>query len=610
MRNFVIIFVFISFFFSCKKQETTNYIDIKKYKKITKSNPEKTDSILKIISKLDIENKLSKDDKVWYTINVLPTIENSDDRIRYIKNTIKKISPKKGEIVTYLPILYNHLSIEYYQNNDFENAITSAFKGVEYALEVKKKYGLEKSNLEFSYYNLALAYRSAGDFVNYKKYLKSSLKTSTFEDSAGYIYQNLGDYYLSYKQIDSAYYYTKKARDDFEKLQNELSIADISLNLSTIYYEKKEYEKAKEELNEKTLQLLIDNKIISSLHYSLLAKTEVKLYDFQKAKLYLDKAKQLSDTDEELISYYEALADFDTATGNLSAANTDLRNLLKHNNKYHDQLVIDKSKELEKGFYLKQKDLQIKKLLLGNQVVNEKNKSKNILIFAILTLVVLLGIFYYLFTKNKALKAENERNVLEQKLFASQMSPHFIFNALSAIQAEVLSNNTKEANAYLTKFGKILQNVLLNTNQEYVSIASEYNNLINYIDLQKVRYKNFEYQTDIYEEITFDEDEIPPMLLQPLVENAIEHGLKTLSNGVLKIKIKKENNVLHCEIIDNGLGLNSGSKSNAISTNLIKKRLKFLTTKHKSKLHLTIENNENQVGVISKIIIPFKAKFS
>lgn len=607
MRNFIL-FIFGLLLLSCSNQDQSNYVNVKKYKDFIEAHPEKSDSILKIVSRFDKENKLKKDDKIWYISNVLFTLKDVDERIKLLKKTIKEVTPHNDEIVSNLPVLYNYLSFEYYQKNDFENAIKSAFKGVEYALIVKKNFGLKKSNLEFSYYNLALGYRSAGDFVNYKKYLKLSLKNSTFKDSKGYIFQNLGDYYLSYKQIDSAFYYTKMAKENYSKMNNEISMADISLNLATLYYEKQEYEKAKQELNSRTLQILIDNQYINAQHYALLGKIETKLNNLQSAKQNLDKSLQLIQTDEERINYYRALSEYYIKKGNLASSNEALNNLVKYNDKYHDQLIIDKSKTLEKGFYLKQKDLQIKKLLLENQVTSEKSKSKSILIFAILFLVLLLGIFYYLFSKNKELKAENQRNILEQKLFASQMSPHFIFNALSAIQAEVLNNNTKEANLYLTKFGKLLQNVLLNTNQEYVTIASEYKNLIHYIDLQKIRYKNFEYNLDVYEGIIDDEDEIPPMLLQPLVENAIEHGIKTLENGIIKIVIKKYNEVLQCQIIDNGKGLQANSKSNNISTSLIKKRLKYLSTKTNKKLDLIIENNSKS-GVTASIIIPYKAKF-
>lgn len=607
MRIFLI-FIFGFLLFSCSKQDQSNHVNVKEYRDFIEAHPQKSDSILKIVAQYNKENRLKKDDKIWFVSNVLPTLKDANERIDFLKKTIKEVTPNNDEIVANLPVLYNYISFEYYQKNDSENAIKSAFKGVEYALIVKKKFGLEKSNLEFSYYNLALGYRSAGDFVNYKKYLNLSLINSSFEDSKGYIFQNLGDYYLSYKQIDSAFYYTKMAKENYSKMNNKISMADISLNLATLYYEKQEYEKAKQELNPETLHLLIDSEIINAQHYALLGKIEVKLNNLQSAKQYLDKSLQLIQIDEEKINYYSALSDYYIKKGNLAASNEALINLVKYNDKYHDQLIIDKSKTLEKGFYLKQKDLQIKKLLLENQITSEKSKSKSILIFAILFLVLILGIFYYLFSKNKELKAENQRNILEQKLFASQMSPHFIFNALSAIQAEVLNNNTKEANLYLTKFGKLLQNVLLNTNQEYVTIASEYKNLINYIDLQKIRYKNFEYKLDVYEGITDDEDEIPPMLLQPLVENAIEHGIKTLEHGIIKIVIKKYHEVLQCQIIDNGIGLNSNSKSNNISTSLIKKRLKYLSTKTNEKLDLTIENNSKS-GVTSSISISYKTKF-
>jgi LytS/YehU family sensor histidine kinase len=187
-----------------------------------------------------------------------------------------------------------------------------------------------------------------------------------------------------------------------------------------------------------------------------------------------------------------------------------------------------------------------------------------------------------------------------------------MFNALSAIQAEVLSNNSKVANNYLTKFGQLLQNVLTSTTQEYISINVEYKNLVNYIQLQEIRFKNFTYKLDVFEGIEDDEDLIPPMLLQPLVENAIEHGLKGLDyNGVLVLTIKKFGDYLACEITDNGNGLriDFNKSKPSLSTSLIKQRLQFLSKEFNIDCDLNISNNLTGNGVVSKIKIPYKSRF-
>lgn len=365
------------------------------------------------------------------------------------------------------------------------------------------------------------------------------------------------------------------------------------------------YQKAKNELNPNILKTLRDNGFLKSTELILLSNIELKSNNIELAKDYANQSLVYAESNHDIIHSYTILKDIALKQHDYKASIGYSDSTKIYTEKLYDLKLLEKTKELEKGFYLKQKDLRIKELEFRNKVASQRNKFIAIISFSLLAL---FGVFYYLYSKNRQLQSENNKNLLEQKLFASQMSPHFIFNALSAIQAEVLKNNVKEANTYLIKFGKLLQNILINTNQEFVSISSEFNNLIHYVDLQRIRYRNFEYELNTYEGITDDEDEIPPMLLQPLVENAIEHGLKTQENGLLKIVIKKIDSILQCQIIDNGMGLNSNSKSNNISTSLIRKRLKYLAIKKHKVLYLKIENNPKQ-GVTSTITIPYQTKF-
>jgi sensor histidine kinase YesM len=233
-----------------------------------------------------------------------------------------------------------------------------------------------------------------------------------------------------------------------------------------------------------------------------------------------------------------------------------------------------------------------------------------LLLLLLLSVVIVIAIYQHY--NSKKIKEESNRIVLEQKLFAAQINPHFIFNALSAVQAEILSNNPKQASNYLASFGQLLQSILVGTTQEYIGIAQEYKNLQQYLTLQKIRFTTFEYTITAYEGIENDETQIAPMLIQPLVENAIEHGIKRSDKkGEIELRFHKTDHTFICEVLDNGNGLTSidGKGKLSISTQLIRKRLEYLSNTFKSVAFLTIENRIDSKGVVSKIVMPIIKAF-
>lgn len=159
---------------------------------------------------------------------------------------------------------------------------------------------------------------------------------------------------------------------------------------------------------------------------------------------------------------------------------------------------------------------------------------------------------------------------LERRLLRSQMDPHFIFNALGNIQSMILQKETAPAVSYLSKFAKLTRQVLEHSRLETISLEEEINTLKHYIELQQLRLNNsFTYHIACEEDVDAG-TQIPPLLIQPFVENAIEHGLKPLSHTsgcLLTITFKQHSDAQHliCTITDNGIGL-TASKSRKTNT--------------------------------------------
>jgi LytS/YehU family sensor histidine kinase len=118
---------------------------------------------------------------------------------------------------------------------------------------------------------------------------------------------------------------------------------------------------------------------------------------------------------------------------------------------------------------------------------------------------------------------------LESKFLRSQMNPHFVFNSLNSIQSFVLKNDSQSAHYFLGKFSKLMRDILENTKADKIPLKKEIEMLNNYLDLERMRCDNsFEYKITIAPEIALDAIKIPGMFIQPIVENAIVHGVNSL----------------------------------------------------------------------------------
>ena len=160
--------------------------------------------------------------------------------------------------------------------------------------------------------------------------------------------------------------------------------------------------------------------------------------------------------------------------------------------------------------------------------------------------------------KEEARQTAINKQIAEIKMMAlrSQMNPHFIFNSLNSIQHFITTHEKEEALHYLSKFSKLIRKILENSRQNTVSVSNELELLKLYIQLEQLRFSNkFDYHISIDEKIDIENTEIPPLLIQPYIENAIQHGLiNKSSKGDLWLSLERNNGLLVCKIEDNGIG--------------------------------------------------------
>jgi LytS/YehU family sensor histidine kinase len=180
--------------------------------------------------------------------------------------------------------------------------------------------------------------------------------------------------------------------------------------------------------------------------------------------------------------------------------------------------------------------------------------------------LIVFGIFKYRIgqiRKEGQLKTDYEKKLAEVEMTSlrTQMNPHFLFNSLNSIKRYIVRNDAISASDYLTKFSRLVRLILHNSKRSRVPLEDELEALKLYVELESLRFEGkFTYQIEIAKNVNLSLIEIPPLILQPYVENAIWHGLMHKEGkGLLSIKIElaKQNDgneLLYCEIEDNGIG--------------------------------------------------------
>ncbi|SHJ60118.1 histidine kinase [Pseudozobellia thermophila] len=232
------------------------------------------------------------------------------------------------------------------------------------------------------------------------------------------------------------------------------------------------------------------------------------------------------------------------------------------------------------------------------ELAQETNKRQRWVIYSLLVGILLLGVAtFFFYRSNQQQKLAN--NLLALKSLRSQMNPHFIFNALNSVNNYIAKNDERSANRYLSEFSTLMRSVLENSEEDFIPLAKELELLRLYLKLEHSRFpEKFDYEIDTGQATDIEAFEIPPMLLQPYIENAIWHGLRYKGEkGFLHIGLRQgDKNVLVITITDNGIGRTKSAelktdnqkKRKSKGMGNIKKRIAILNDMYKNKLDVRI----------------------
>tara|TARA_R110002020_G_scaffold23587_2_gene78433 strand:+ start:60985 stop:63168 length:2184 start_codon:yes stop_codon:yes gene_type:complete len=255
--------------------------------------------------------------------------------------------------------------------------------------------------------------------------------------------------------------------------------------------------------------------------------------------------------------------------------------------------------------------------LTEQQLIAESNKRQKWIIYSLILGILLLGMGIYLFYRSgKQQKLAN--NLLALKSLRSQMNPHFIFNALNSVNNYIAKNDERSANRYLSTFSSLMRSVLENSEQDFIPLSKELELLQLYIQLEHSRFSDkFDYVLKVVDGVDVDSFEIPPMLLQPYLENAIWHGLRYKeAQGMLKIEVLSPNrDMVVIMIEDNGIGrkrsgeLKTGNQLKQKSKGMgnIEKRIAILNEMYRDRVSVTVSDLLAD-GTGTKVVLTLKRK--
>ena len=473
--------------------------------------------------------------------------------------------------------------------------------------------------------NLGELYNEINDNEKAIQYSKEALVFLTdvnmpYMQTAG----NIGGYYSDQMKFDSALVYLKKSEEVAIKINDfETRLANQN-RLAGIYIAQKNFSGAKLLLDRNLLALSTTddrwNLCKTLLNY---ANLDAALQNYAQSKAYLQRVLLISGQNEFKALTVTAFQQLSSVCSKLG----DYRTAFDYHTQYvnlRDSIADEKTKselaDLEISYKTQQKEQEILLLKKDNDIKNLQlaNNKRSVILYlvALVFTAALFSVLFYQRAQRNKVETKKIKAELENQVLRLQMNPHFIFNSLNSIENFMMQNEKRLASDYLTKFSKLIRSILDSSLNEWIPVSKDMEALQWYVDLQQLRLNNkFSYHTDIDGQLLQGDYKVPSMLIQPFVENAIEHGVahSEKSNLKLTVTVSLENDYIIYTIEDNGIGRQRAAEYNrqnkpyhkSVGVAITTERVNIFNKEQKSNVQTTdlydIENKPAGTRVTVKI---------
>ncbi|MGY4385787.1 two-component system LytT family sensor kinase [Pedobacter sp. UYP24] len=266
------------------------------------------------------------------------------------------------------------------------------------------------------------------------------------------------------------------------------------------------------------------------------------------------------------------------------------------------EIIVSRSESIGKS---PEKDiLRIPFEVLPGQVDSKAPPIELVIMLSLIVILLGLLIFliYYNRSKRRLQKSKQEQQVavLKLKSIRSQLNPHFMFNALTSIQNLINKNNIGDANFYLSKFAGLTRQVLDSNNENLLSLEDEVKMLTDYLEMEQLRF-NFQFEMQVDPSLNQANIEVPAMLLQPFVENAVKHGVSGIhKGGKIQVIIKEIGADLEMRVQDNGGGYDQNAASSGYGIKLSEERVELLNQLYKDQ-SISLSTDSTVAGTVITI---------
>lgn len=539
----------------------------------------------------------------------------------------KSANKNNADIKSGLARAYGSIGVVCSEQNNYAKSLEYYFK----ALKLYQETGQEDI-AGIVYNNIGIVYETQKDYTKALEYFKKALwiQKKNGDETEAVTITNIGKVQLAKNEDDNALRSFKEAEAKFKQHENRRGLAELYNNFGNFYIKKNNVKDA-ESYYLKALAIFdeVGEKYGASASLGYLGRISASQNKNQEAIRYFERSsalaeeigtpEQVKESEKELSSLYEKMG--------------DSKQSLVHYKKYSDAKDNINSSENIKSMVREEMNYEFERKEALQKVENEKRQAvfneqgkrhRQQLFFTGLLALLLFGIAFLIYSRlqlKKRLTLQRDLAEYEQKALHLQMNPHFVFNCLGSISSFIVQNGTDSAIKYLSKFSKLMRLTLEYSKESLIPIDKEIEGLQNYLELEQLRFnKMFEFSITKDPDIE-DDMAIPPLLLQPFIENAIIHGIvPKKEKGNIYVDFTMDKDKLVCTVTDDGIGINqsrllkekSVTVHKSMALEITKKRLEVIQafTSKTSQVEIKEMTDANGIPSGTRIILNLPIQYA